>query len=100
MSIKILKAIRLCIGSQCSSARMNSDTCICPNLDICPNLIAITHWECLQSMLKQLLKKCHLADVARSFTLPLSAFDHTPPRSLPTTLTDRPPFPFFTPPTP
>src|SRR6218665_582850 len=32
MSIKILKAIRLCIGSQCSSARMNSD--ICPNLGI------------------------------------------------------------------
>src|SRR6218665_501787 len=27
MSIKILKAIRLCIGSQCSSARMNSDIC-------------------------------------------------------------------------
>src|SRR6218665_997087 len=34
MSIKILKAIRLCIGSQCSSARMNSD--ICPNLGIPP----------------------------------------------------------------
>src|SRR6218665_3701357 len=32
MSIKILKAIRLCIGSQCSSAWMNSD--ICPNLGI------------------------------------------------------------------
>src|SRR6218665_4153626 len=34
MSIKILKAIRLCIGSQYSSARMNSD--ICPNLGIPP----------------------------------------------------------------
>src|SRR6218665_2662588 len=32
MMIKILKAIRLCIGSQRSSARMNSD--ICPNLGI------------------------------------------------------------------
>src|SRR6218665_2069623 len=34
MIIKILKAIRLCIGNQCSSARMNSD--ICPNLGIPP----------------------------------------------------------------